>query len=110
MPSVTKLVLTIALTVGSVLSFSGDMTYFNPGLGACGWTNGDGDAIAALSPSKSGNCGRNIKIHYQGKSTSAKVVDKCPGCSAESIDVSPSVFEKLAPKDLGRVKVTWEFA
>ncbi|RYC64836.1 hypothetical protein CHU98_g1341 [Xylaria longipes] len=97
------------MAVGPALAFSGDMTYYYPGLGSCGWTNGNNDAVVALSPSKSGNCGKSIRIHYQDKSTTAKVVDKCPGCAAEAIDVSPSVFSKLANQDQGRVKVTWEF-
>ncbi|TRX88224.1 hypothetical protein FHL15_010913 [Xylaria flabelliformis] len=109
MVSVSKSLIAIIMAVGPALAFSGDMTWYNPGLGACGWTNGDGDAVVALSPSKSGNCGKTINIHYQGKSTTAKVVDKCPGCAAEAIDVSPTVFDKLANRDQGRVPVTWEF-
>ncbi|KAI0197590.1 RlpA-like double-psi beta-barrel-protein domain-containing protein-containing protein [Astrocystis sublimbata] len=109
MVSFTKTVVAMTMAVTSAFAFSGDMTYYNPGLGACGWTNGDGDAVVALSPSKSGNCGRQIRIHYNGKSTTAKVVDKCPGCGDESIDVSPTVFDQLANRDQGRVHVTWEF-
>ncbi|KAI1185559.1 RlpA-like double-psi beta-barrel-protein domain-containing protein-containing protein [Nemania serpens] len=109
MPSILKLVITIGLTIGSALAFSGDMTYYNPGLGACGQTNGDGDAVVALSASQSGFCGKSIRIHYKDKSTTAKVVDKCPGCGYGSIDVSSTVFDKLANRDLGRVLVTWEF-
>ncbi|KAI0449971.1 riboflavine-aldehyde-forming enzyme [Xylaria acuta] len=109
MPSITKTILAVIMAVGPALAFSGDMTYYYPGLGSCGWTNGNNDAVVALSPSKSGNCGKSIRIHYKDKSTTAKVVDKCPGCAAEAIDVSPSVFDKLANRDLGRVKVTWEF-
>ncbi|KAI0477984.1 RlpA-like double-psi beta-barrel-protein domain-containing protein-containing protein [Xylaria cf. heliscus] len=97
------------MAVGPAIAFSGDMTYYNPGLGSCGWTNGDGDAVVALSPSKSGNCGKSIRVHYNGKTATAKVVDKCPGCSDQSIDVSPTVFSQLANLDQGRVQVTWEF-
>ncbi|KAK6833174.1 RlpA-like double-psi beta-barrel-protein domain-containing protein-containing protein [Apiospora arundinis] len=91
----------------------GDMTYYNPGLGSCGQTNGDGDAVVALSPSQYAEhpdaCGKNIVINYGGKTATATVVDKCPGCSAESIDVSPSVFQQLESLDAGRVQVSWSF-
>ncbi|KAI0427198.1 riboflavine-aldehyde-forming enzyme [Xylaria sp. FL1042] len=111
MISLTKLVIALSVAIGPALANSGDMTYYNPGLGFCGWTNGDNDAVVALSPGEvNGKCGKMINIHYNGKTASAKVVDKCPGCGAGSIDVSPTVFRALANLDLGRVHVTWEYA
>lgn len=95
-------------------SKSGDMTFYAPGLGSCGSTSSATDPVVALAPEQytadgSDICGKTIKIHYGGKTTTAKVLDKCMGCSADSIDVSPSVFTELASQDLGRVKVTWSF-
>ncbi|KAJ8122880.1 hypothetical protein O1611_g9729 [Lasiodiplodia mahajangana] len=84
--SLAKLAIILGLTAGSAIAFSGDMTYYYPGLGSCGETNGNGDAVVALSESQPGNCNRNIKIHYNGKVATAKVVDACPGCSSGSID------------------------
>lgn len=98
-------------TRAAAASYSGQMTYFNPGLGACGQTNGDNDAVAAVSTgvySSGGACGKTATIHYNGKSTTAKVVDLCPSCATGNIDVSPSVFQKLSPLSAGRVDVTWE--
>ncbi|CAJ2514109.1 Uu.00g022280.m01.CDS01 [Anthostomella pinea] len=95
---------------GLVNAYSGDMTFFTPGLGACGQTNGAGDFIVALSQAQyNGNCGRSIKVTYQGKTAVAKVVDLCPGCGSGSIDASPAVFNSLAYPDLGRVHVDWVF-
>ncbi len=37
------------------------------------------------------------------------VVDRCVGCKSTDIDVSLSVFKKLADEDLGRVLVTWSW-
>ncbi|KAK8135964.1 hypothetical protein PG984_003904 [Apiospora sp. TS-2023a] len=89
------------------------MTYYNPGLGSCGLTNSDGDAVVALSPSQYADhpdaCGKNIVINYGGKTAIAKVADKCPGCAPESIDVSPSIFQSLESLDAGRVQVSWSF-
>lgn len=38
-----------------------------------------------------------------GKTVNAKVVDKCPGCAANDVDLSPAAFEKLADLELGRL-------
>ncbi|KAF2973096.1 hypothetical protein GQX73_g678 [Xylaria multiplex] len=110
MVALTKLIIALGVVAGRVIAYSGDMTYYNPGLGFCGQTNGDNDEVVALSPGDvSGKCGKTIRIHKDGKTATAKVVDKCPGCAGGSIDVSPVVFDKLANRDQGRVKVTWEF-
>ncbi|GAP91792.1 putative riboflavin-aldehyde forming enzyme protein [Rosellinia necatrix] len=108
MVSLSKLLITIGLAISPAMAYAGDMTWYKPGLGSCGWTNSNNDNVVALSPSQSGNCGKSVRINYQGKSVTAKVVDKCPGCASGSIDVSPAVFDKLASRDLGRVKVTWD--
>ncbi|OTB08312.1 hypothetical protein M426DRAFT_29499, partial [Hypoxylon sp. CI-4A] len=108
----------LALAATQALAYSGDMTYYTPGLGACGKQNSASDHIVALAPAQYGHdanpnkakvCGRKISIHYGGKTATATVVDKCPGCASGSIDVSPAVFKQLAPLDKGRVKVTWGY-
>ncbi|KAI8629347.1 riboflavine-aldehyde-forming enzyme [Xylariaceae sp. FL1651] len=109
MSPLTKIIVALSLIAGPAAAFSGDMIWFNPGLGSCGQTNSDNDPIVALSPSQqSGNCGKSIKIQYQDKTATAQVVDTCAGCGSGSIDVSPSVFKQLANLDQGRVGVTWE--
>lgn len=90
---------------------SGSMTYYSPGLGACGENNTESDPVAGVSSSVYGGgsaCNKFATIHYGGKSTTAKIVDLCPGCAAGDIDVSPAVFQTLAPLSAGRVDVTWE--
>jgi expansin (peptidoglycan-binding protein) len=128
--TITKLTALVAATLGATAvidvdarapapatdavatTFSGDMTYFFPGLGACGENNGNNDAIVAVSPSvyNSGSaCNRGITIHYNGRSANARIVDLCPSCATGSIDVSPSVFTNLVGSlDAGRVPVTWD--
>ncbi|KAI9753728.1 MAG: hypothetical protein M4579_005019 [Chaenotheca gracillima] len=96
---------------------SGDITYYEPGLGACGWTNSSDEPIVALphglmGEQSNGNpfCGRHIQINNNGKTATAKVVDKCMGCEGDSIDLSDSVFKQLASMDAGRVSdVDWYF-
>ncbi|KAI1745103.1 RlpA-like double-psi beta-barrel-protein domain-containing protein-containing protein [Xylaria scruposa] len=91
-------------------SYTGDITYYQPGLGACGETNSDSDAVVAMSPAQyTGNCGKSITITKDGKTAKAKVVDKCPSCASGSIDVSSTVFQSLADLSVGRTTVTWSF-
>lgn len=109
--SVTKIVAALSCTIGYALAFDGDLTYYQPGLGSCGETSSATDKIVALSPSKFTDqadlCGKTITIEFGSKNTTAKIVDKCPGCSADSIDVSPAVFEDLADLSVGRAQVSW---
>lgn len=102
-------------------SKSGDGTYYDTGLGACGITSTDSDYIVAIShvlfdaqgvanPNNNPLCGKKINAHYGGKSVTVTVVDRCPGCEEGSLDFSPSAFNQLADFDLGRIPITWDFA
>ena len=123
-------------------AYTGDMTYYetgtsspfpfhlqnppnpytrcSPGLGSCGYTNSDSDAVVALSvqmmatpanPNNNPKCGTTITITNPatGGSHTATIVDTCQGCAYEDIDVSPSVFEAVDPNGLGdgRITVNW---
>lgn len=99
-------------------AYSGDMTYYDAGLGACGITSTNSDAIVALpfsfftaaNPNLDPQCGRTIRITYNGNTQDATVVDKCAGCAGNSIDVTPTLFTNLVGSlDAGRVQVTWDF-
>ncbi|KAI1122162.1 RlpA-like double-psi beta-barrel-protein domain-containing protein-containing protein [Nemania abortiva] len=91
-------------------TYTGDITYYQPGLGACGETNSDSEAVVAMSPSQyTGNCGKYITITKNGKTAKAKVVDKCPSCASGSIDVSSTVFQSLVDLSVGRTTVSWSF-
>ncbi|PWN27981.1 barwin-like endoglucanase [Jaminaea rosea] len=129
MRSFATLALTLALTGASAIaapagspntsnlearSKSGKATFFEPGLGACGWQSGANDMIAALATSSyagGSNCGKWITVHHNGNSAKVKVVDECPTCvSGDSVDLSPAAFSQLASKDQGMVDVTWNMA
>ncbi|EGN94486.1 hypothetical protein SERLA73DRAFT_62609 [Serpula lacrymans var. lacrymans S7.3] len=107
------LVSSITMLVNSVSAFSGDATYYYTGLGACGVTNKDTDFIVALSTAQYGSgshCGGKVSVTYQGKTINVTVADKCLGCGADDIDLSPSAFSALASETLGRIPVTWNYA
>ncbi|KAI1821800.1 RlpA-like double-psi beta-barrel-protein domain-containing protein-containing protein [Xylaria intraflava] len=135
MQFLTNIVFAIAATAGLVAaapaseapaqlqarSQAGDLTYYAPGLGACGVTNSESDAIVALSwelfdkytpngnPNKNSLCGRQIDISLGGKTTRVTVEDRCTGCQLNDLDVTESVFQKLASPSAGRVKMTWNW-
>ncbi|KAF1925239.1 uncharacterized protein M421DRAFT_15328, partial [Didymella exigua CBS 183.55] len=108
--------------------FTGELTYYGTGLGACGVTSTDNDAIVSVShylydavqtgsdPNQNPLCGKKIRAirvdERTGKQVSIdlKVVDRCitgTGCEPTDLDVSPAMFDKMADHDLGRVTMTW---
>ncbi|KAF4616954.1 hypothetical protein D9613_008543 [Agrocybe pediades] len=94
-------------------SFVGDATWFNTGLGSCGINNVDTDFVVALNSAQAaGNahCGQRVQVQYQGATVFATVVDTCPGCGVNGIDLTPAAFQMLAPLTVGRIQVTWDFA
>ncbi|KAH7356527.1 allergen Asp F7 [Rhexocercosporidium sp. MPI-PUGE-AT-0058] len=96
---------------------SGDITYYEAGLGACGVTNdGNVDKVIALpvgimGAQSNGNpyCGKTVTIKKGSKTTIAIVADKCMGCLGNSIDLSNAAFLELAEFDVGRTTATWWF-
>ncbi|MCJ1279446.1 hypothetical protein MMC21_007270 [Puttea exsequens] len=100
-------------------TYTGDLTYYGPGLGACGVTSSSGDDIVSVShflfdsvstgsdPNANPLCGHKIRAVRGGTSADLTVVDRCTGCEPTDLDVSPGVFRQLADPALGRVTVTW---
>ncbi|KAI0759665.1 RlpA-like double-psi beta-barrel-protein domain-containing protein-containing protein [Irpex lacteus] len=101
-------------------TFTGDATWYQPGVGACGISNTAADHIVAVSasfydtfpgatpnPNNNPICGRQMTVNYQGRSTTVTVVDRCVGCALHDIDLSPAAFSDLAPTSAGRIPVSW---
>ncbi|KAF9010156.1 expansin family protein, partial [Cyathus striatus] len=98
------------------LNHVGKATWFYPGLGSCGRTNTKSDFIVGIGKAlydenKGKNCGQYMEIvnTSNGKKTYAQVVDRCPGCGTNDLDMSPAVFEKLSSLDAGVIQVSWHF-
>ncbi len=101
--------------------FGGQATYYAPGLGACGWTNGDSDYIVAISaslfdsfgtgnPNKNPACGHKIAATYGGKTITVSVADRCVGCAWGDLDFTPSGFSALADMSKGRLDgLSWSW-
>ncbi|KAI1112848.1 RlpA-like double-psi beta-barrel-protein domain-containing protein-containing protein [Nemania sp. NC0429] len=102
----------VAAFTTAVAAKTGDMTWFHPGLGACGRTDNDGSPVVALNSADYANgahCFQWITIQANGRTTAAQVVDLCPGCGSGGIDVAPAIFDDIASLDVGRVQVNWFF-
>ncbi|RYP55927.1 hypothetical protein DL769_010015 [Monosporascus sp. CRB-8-3] len=109
--ALTKLLLALACTASNAVAFSGDVSRSLPPDGLCSSTHLG--RLGTLSrygncpnPKNCPSCGKAMRIHRNGKTTIAKVVDKCEGCAGDSIDVTKAVFGDLADLNLGRVQVT----
>ncbi|CAL5870524.1 uncharacterized protein PFLUO_LOCUS4763 [Penicillium psychrofluorescens] len=101
--------------------YDGDLTYYNPGLGACGITSTDTEMICAVShilfdaastgsdPNDNPLCGMKLRLRRDDKSVDVTIVDRCVGCAVTDIDVTTAVFKELAEIDQGRVSVEWSW-
>jgi len=105
--------------------FTGDLTYYSPALGACGITSSSTDMVCAVShiifdaastsgdPNQNPLCGKKIRVTRFNEQVNANrsidvtVVDRCVGCNADDLDLSPSAFDDLAAQALGRVTGRW---
>jgi hypothetical protein len=110
-------------------TFTGELTYYGPGLGACGEVSTEDDAIVAVShllfdaagssTNTGGNsnmnplCGKMIRAQRYDSDVGAmrtvdlKVVDRCTGCAPTDLDTTVAIFGEMANVDRGRVDVTW---
>lgn len=106
---------------------TGDLTYYTPAQGACGFTNDENDMVVAIAhklfdaagngdanPNNNPLCGRKIRVERDFVETNAgrrsvdvTVVDRCTGCEPTDLDLSPAVFKKLALESEGRVQGSW---
>ena len=90
---------------GSGDACQGDVTHWDGGLGACGWTvNTDSDYAIALpfafmGTQSNGNpyCGRSVTLYNptSGTTVQATVGDKCMGCVDRAIDCTDALFNAI---------------
>jgi len=106
--------------VGEGSGCVGDVTHWDGGLGACGWTvDSNSELQIALPVGLMGSlsntnpyCGMSVTIYnpIDDKTQVATVGDKCMGCLGNSIDLTNALFAAVAPSGDGRVSgVQWWF-
>ncbi|MFE3829550.1 RlpA-like double-psi beta-barrel domain-containing protein [Streptomyces sp. NPDC059092] len=97
---------------------TGQATWYNTGLGACGWSNNDSELVVAISttlygnypnPNNSPQCGRQIRVNGPLGSVVVRVVDKCMGCATNDVDLSPTAFSRIGDLNAGRINVSWDW-
>ncbi|WP_298816559.1 expansin EXLX1 family cellulose-binding protein [Chloroflexus sp.] len=95
---------------------SGEATYYHEadGSGACLFDPVPGDRmVAAISYLNYGNadyCGAYVEVFGPQGSVVVRIVDMCPdnpGCGLNHLDLSPEAFDRIAPRNWGRVSITW---
>ncbi|KAI0287944.1 expansin family protein [Russula brevipes] len=91
---------------------AGRGTWYDAGLGNCGWTNKGSDLIVAISKgfydqTGGSNCGKHVQINSGGKTVTAQIVDSCPGCGPNDLDMSRALFQHFAPLSVGVLHITW---
>ncbi|OAV93649.1 hypothetical protein PTTG_06327 [Puccinia triticina 1-1 BBBD Race 1] len=90
---------------------SGEARYYDVATGAqttCGGYHSSSDKICAAGRSVFGQgrrCGQSLVIYYGSKRTTCILDDKCPTCGGNSLDLSPAVFQALAPLPQGVLRV-----
>jgi hypothetical protein len=90
-------------------------TFFDDGLGACGDWNVASDFIVALNTPQYGygspgpQCFKMITMSYNGKTTTAQIMDECPSCSYGELDLSRGLFDYFADESLGEIYGSWSW-
>ncbi|KAF2765800.1 barwin-like endoglucanase [Teratosphaeria nubilosa] len=98
-------------------SLVGDATFYggNTAGGACSFANFTppigvfGTALSGNNWESAGNCGGCVKVNYSSKSITAMIVDECPGCGENHLDLFQNAFTELADISKGIIKVDWEY-
>lgn len=94
---------------------TGDGTYytFADGSGACLYDKTSDVHIAALNAPDWANsswCGACADVTGpNGNTVRVRIVDECADCAKGQLDFHPDAFAMLAPKEQGRISISWTF-
>lgn len=107
-------------------SYTGDLTWYDTGLGSCGISSSASDHIVAIShvimdaysaaaggnPNNNPMCGKTVTITgASGSPYTATVVDRCVGCAEGDLDLSQDFFNTVTNNGDGRVPgMSWSFS
>ncbi len=91
---------------------SGEGTYYDAdGTGACMLDASpealDVAALNAVDWAGSASCGACAEVTGPSGAVRVRIVDLCPECVSGDLDLSLQAFEKIAPRELGRVPIDW---
>lgn len=93
-------------------SGSGQATFFSTtGTGNCALPFTDADFGAAVAPGLyqgSAACGRCARVTGPLGTVTVRIVDQCPTCAANDLDLTPSAFAAIGTPSNGIEPVTWQ--
>ncbi|TDL17539.1 hypothetical protein BD410DRAFT_883307 [Rickenella mellea] len=103
-------------TLDKRITHVGRGTFFDPngGIGACGIPEQNTDSIVTIGSQRfnsnnGGNCNQWVQISANGVTAFGLTRDSCPGCGVDDLDLTPALFQRFAPLDVGVITVTWNF-
>ncbi|KAM0250269.1 hypothetical protein ACHAP5_002328 [Fusarium lateritium] len=103
----------VSFAAPTVKRTEGEITYYHPGLGACGKDSGDSNMVVALPAALFDSedlCDKVITLKGDKGIVKVTVVDRCESCAEVDLDVSPAAFQwAIGSLDVGRGKGTWSF-
>lgn len=86
--------------------------YGATGAGACSFDPSPGDLlVAAMNAeeySTAAVCGAFVLVNGPKGSVTVRIVDLCPECKADHLDLSQEAFQQIAEPVQGRVAITWQ--
>ncbi|KAF9250456.1 CAZyme family CBM63 [Penicillium roqueforti] len=107
-----------AISVSLGASIAGEATFYggNVGGGTCsfsGYTlpsNLFGTALSLQRWDDAANCGTCVSVTGpSGNSITAMIVDQCPECESDHLDLFHEAFAELADTSLGVIETTWSY-
>ncbi|KAK5168684.1 uncharacterized protein LTR77_005993 [Saxophila tyrrhenica] len=98
-------------------ALSGEATFYGGNVhgGMCSFSTYNlpkglyGTALSDSNWNNGANCGGCVKVSHGGKSITAMIVDQCPGCGPNHLDLFPDAFSKLAPPSQGIIGTNWHY-
>ncbi|QRV95374.1 hypothetical protein RhiJN_23392 [Ceratobasidium sp. AG-Ba] len=111
-----------ARSINPAGTHTGQLTYYEVGLGACGHTNQNFEYVAAIpyelfdnwpgytvgNPINHPACSRTAEINYMGKTIRVGIVDRCASCALWDLALSPGAYQAFAQLSVGHLSnATW---
>ncbi|KAK4949515.1 hypothetical protein LTR10_012133 [Elasticomyces elasticus] len=98
-------------------SLSGQATYYGGNVhgGTCSFSTYSlpsglkGTALSDSNWDNAYNCGGCVAVTHGGKTVTAMIVDQCPGCGSNHLDLFPDAFSALDSPSKGIIDITWDY-
>jgi expansin (peptidoglycan-binding protein) len=117
-PATPKVDQDATMSIAAAGSKRGEATFYggNTAGGMCSFTgytipsNLFGTALSDSNWDSANACGQCVSVTGpSGTQITAMVVDQCPGCGVNHLDLYPDGFKKLADPSKGIISISWDF-